>query len=144
MPGRGGHKKTLGELKTHLAFDTVPSQDWDANCVWQLLVGLSHNLTHNLIRHFQLSPTATARRKARAAPKPRRSAHRRRSRTFMDNPGKGTLPAGSVEGLIKRQKLTFRWAAGLRASKAGELALDQSLGRLPELDSSHRFSGRPD
>ncbi len=61
MAGRGGHEKTLGELKTHLAFDTVPCQDWDANCVWQLLVGL----THNLIRHFQLSTTATARPKGR-------------------------------------------------------------------------------
>ena len=61
MAGRGGHEKTLGELKTHLAFDTVPCQDWDANCVWQLLVGL----THNLIRHFQLSTTAKARPKGR-------------------------------------------------------------------------------
>ena len=58
---RSGHEKTLGELKTRLAFDTVPCQDWDANCVWQLLVGL----THNLIRHFQLSTTATVRPKRR-------------------------------------------------------------------------------
>jgi len=57
MAGRGGHEKTLGELKTHLAFDTVPAQDWDANCAWQLLVGL----THNLVRHFQLSTTAVKR-----------------------------------------------------------------------------------
>ena len=61
MAGRGGHEKTLGELKTHLAFDTVPCQDWDANCAWQLLVGL----THNLIRHFQLSTTAMRRPKGR-------------------------------------------------------------------------------
>ena len=61
MAGRGGHEKTLGELKQHLAFDTVPAQDWDANCAWQLLVGL----THNLIRHFQLSTTAVKRPKGR-------------------------------------------------------------------------------
>jgi hypothetical protein len=61
MAGRGGHEKTLGELKTHLAFDTVPCEDWDANCMWQLLVGL----THNLIRHFQLCTTATRRPKGR-------------------------------------------------------------------------------
>jgi len=61
MAGRGGHEKTLGELKTHLAFDTVPTQDWDANCAWQLLVGL----THNLIRHFQLRTTAVRRPKGR-------------------------------------------------------------------------------
>ena len=61
MAGRGGHEKTLGELKQHLAFDTVPAQDWDANCAWQLLVGL----THNLIRHFQLSTTAVKRPQGR-------------------------------------------------------------------------------
>jgi hypothetical protein len=61
MAGRGGHEKTLGELKTHLAFDTIPAQDWDANCAWQLLVGL----THNLIRHFQLTTTAVKRPKGR-------------------------------------------------------------------------------
>ena len=61
MAGRGGHEKTLGELKTHLAFDTVPAQDWDANCAWQLLVGL----THNVIRHFQLSTTAVQRPRGR-------------------------------------------------------------------------------
>ena len=61
MAGRGGHEKTLGELKTHLAFDTIPAQDWDANCAWQLLVGL----THNLIRHFQLNTTAVKRPKGR-------------------------------------------------------------------------------
>lgn len=61
MAGRGGHEKTLGELKTHLAFDTVPCEDWDANCGWQLLVGL----THNLIRHFQLCTTAVRRPRGR-------------------------------------------------------------------------------
>jgi hypothetical protein len=57
MAGRGGHEKTLGELKQHLAFDTIPTQDWDANCAWQLLVGLAHNL----MRHFQLATTAVKR-----------------------------------------------------------------------------------
>ena len=49
MAGRGGHEKTLGELKQHLAFATIPTQDWDANSTWQLLSAL----THNLVRDFQ-------------------------------------------------------------------------------------------
>lgn len=61
MAGRGGHEKTLGELKTHLAFDTIPCQDWDAHCMGQLMVGL----THNLIRHFQLRTIATRRPRGR-------------------------------------------------------------------------------
>ena len=28
MAGRGGHEKTLGELKQHLAFATVPTNDF--------------------------------------------------------------------------------------------------------------------
>jgi hypothetical protein len=57
MAGRGGHEKTLGELKQHLAFGCVPTQDWDANTSWQLLSAL----THNLVRHFQVQ-TGAARR----------------------------------------------------------------------------------
>ena len=49
MAGRGGHEKTLGELKQHLAFATIPTEDWDANSAWQLLSAL----THNLARDFQ-------------------------------------------------------------------------------------------
>lgn len=49
MAGRGGHEKTLGELKQHLAFAAIPTQDWDANSSWQLLSAL----THNLVRDFQ-------------------------------------------------------------------------------------------
>jgi hypothetical protein len=50
MAGRGGHEKTLGELKQNVAFATVPTNDWDANSTWQLLSAL----THNLVRDFQV------------------------------------------------------------------------------------------
>ena len=49
MAGRGGHEKTLGELKQHLAFAAIPTHDWDANSNWQLLSAL----THNWVRDFQ-------------------------------------------------------------------------------------------
>ncbi len=50
MGGRGGHEKTLGELKQHLAFEAIPTQDRVANAAWQQLSAL----THNLVRAFQL------------------------------------------------------------------------------------------
>jgi hypothetical protein len=57
MAGRGGHEKTLSELKQHVAFDTIPTRDWDANSTWQLISAL----THNVLRQFQIATTATAR-----------------------------------------------------------------------------------
>lgn len=50
MAGRGGHEKTLAEIKHHLAFGTVATNDWDANSTWQLLSAL----THNLVRQSQI------------------------------------------------------------------------------------------
>ncbi|MFQ5515887.1 MAG: IS1380 family transposase [Myxococcota bacterium] len=57
MAGRGGHEKTLCELKQHLAFDTIPTRDWDANSTWQLISAL----THNLVRQFQVRTRAPER-----------------------------------------------------------------------------------
>ena len=57
MAGRGGHEKTLGELKQHLAFDTIPTRDWDANSTWLLISALAHNV----VRQFQLSTGAAPR-----------------------------------------------------------------------------------
>lgn len=57
MAGRGGHEKTLGELKQHLAFDAIPTQDWDANSTWLLISAL----THNVVRQFQLATGAPLR-----------------------------------------------------------------------------------
>jgi hypothetical protein len=51
MGGRGGHEKTLGELKQHLAFEAIPTQDRVANAIWQQVSAL----THNLVRAFQLA-----------------------------------------------------------------------------------------
>ena len=61
MAGRGGHEKTLGELKQHLAFDTIPTHDWDANSTWQLISAL----THNVFRQFQITTTAAKRKNGR-------------------------------------------------------------------------------
>jgi hypothetical protein len=57
MAGRGGHEKTLGELKQHLAFDAIPTHDWDANSTWLLLSALAHNT----VRQFQLTTGAPRR-----------------------------------------------------------------------------------
>ncbi|MBW1688175.1 MAG: IS1380 family transposase [Deltaproteobacteria bacterium] len=61
MAGRGGHEKTLCELKQHLAFDTIPTNDWDANSTWQLISAL----THNVVRQFQITMGAVERANGR-------------------------------------------------------------------------------
>jgi hypothetical protein len=61
VAGRGGHEKTLCELKQHLAFDTIPPHDWDANSTWQLISAL----THNVFRQFQICTTAARRANGR-------------------------------------------------------------------------------
>jgi Transposase DDE domain group 1 len=59
--GRGAQEKTIAELKGEFALDVVPTRHYGANCAWQQLSVLAHNL----IRSFQLDTLAT--------PKPRSS-----------------------------------------------------------------------
>jgi hypothetical protein len=50
MAGRGGHEKTLAELKQHCGFDAIPTHDRHANSAWQMLSVLALNL----VRSFQI------------------------------------------------------------------------------------------
>lgn len=95
MAGRGGHEHTIGELKSGLAFASVVAQDWDANCAWQIL----NALTHNLVRDFQV-------RAGIATPKPntRKRTTRRRFRSmrtmrfeWIHLPGRIARPGGRTE-----------------------------------------------
>ena len=52
---------------------------------------------------------------------------------------KGTVSAGSVEGLNNKAKLTLRKAYGFRTYKAIEIALYHTLGELPEPKFAHEF-----
>lgn len=91
MAGRGGHEKTLGELKQHLAFGTVPTGDWDANTTWQLLSAL----THNLVRHFQVRTGAVQRPRTRKRTCAYRFLSLRTLRfTLLQLPGRIAPPAG--------------------------------------------------
>jgi len=47
MNGRGLHEKIIGELKTGLALDTIPTHHYHANSAWQQMVTLAHNLLTN-------------------------------------------------------------------------------------------------
>jgi hypothetical protein len=53
--GRGVQEKTIGELKSGLAFASIPTQTYSANTAWQKL----NILTHNLVTTFQLQTTAS-------------------------------------------------------------------------------------
>jgi hypothetical protein len=57
MCGRGLQEKTLGQLKSGLAFATIPTQRYAANSAWQQLVILAHNLLVN----FQIETGAPVR-----------------------------------------------------------------------------------
>lgn len=48
MAGRGAQEKTIAELKTGLAFDSVPSKRYAADSAWQWLSVLAHNLHRDL------------------------------------------------------------------------------------------------
>ena len=61
MSGRGNHEKTIGQLKSGLAFHTVPTNAYAANSAWQQLVALAHNLLTN----FQIDTGAVERRRSR-------------------------------------------------------------------------------
>jgi transposase len=52
---------------------------------------------------------------------------------------KGTVSAGSVEGLNNKAKLTTRKAYGFRTYQAIEIALYHTLGNLPEPNFTHEF-----
>jgi hypothetical protein len=61
MAGRGNHEKTIGHLKSGLAFHTVPTNAYAANSAWQQLVAL----THNLLTNFQIDTGAPERTRTR-------------------------------------------------------------------------------
>jgi transposase len=52
---------------------------------------------------------------------------------------KGTISAGSVEGLNNKAKLTVRKAYGFRHYETIEIALYHTLGKLPEPKFTHEF-----
>lgn len=61
MAGRGAQEKTLSELKGEFALDVVPTNHYGANCAWQQLSVLAHNLT----RSFQLQTLAPPKPRSR-------------------------------------------------------------------------------
>jgi hypothetical protein len=59
--GRGAQEKTIAELKGEFALDVVPTRHYGANCAWQQLSILAHNVA----RSFQLDTIAEPRRRSR-------------------------------------------------------------------------------
>ena len=61
MAGRGAQEKTIAELKNGFAFDTVPTNHYEANSAWQQLSVLAMNL----LRQFQIQARAPRRTRSR-------------------------------------------------------------------------------
>jgi transposase len=53
---------------------------------------------------------------------------------------KGEVSSGAIEGLNNKIRVVTRRSYGFRTYKAMELALYHNLGRLPEPESTHKFS----
>jgi hypothetical protein len=113
MAGRGGHEKTLAELKQHCAFDAIPTNDRHANAAWQML----SVLTLNLIRNFQLQIGA-----------PKRASTRKRTFAYVFQ-SLGTLRFELIHQparLVRPQgKLRLRVAAAPPARRRFRSALKQ-------------------
>jgi hypothetical protein len=69
--GRGNYEKTIAQLKTGLAFHTVPTMAYAANSAWQYLIVLVHNLV-TTFRSKPGRPAAHRRASARCFPCSRR------------------------------------------------------------------------
>jgi hypothetical protein len=116
MAGRGGHEKTLGELKQHLAFDTIPTHDWDANSTWQLISAL----THNVLRQFQIATTAT----------PRTNGRKRTYRWVLES--LRTLRYEVLNLPAKLARPEGRAELRIAADEGTQERIHQILGALPE------------
>lgn len=105
MAGRGGHEKTLGELKQHLAFDAIPSRHLQTNALWQQLAVL----THNLVRSFQLCLGADERPRSRKHTFLFRFLSLQTLRfTLLDQPARLVRPGGRPELRFAVSPLTRR------------------------------------
>jgi transposase len=83
--------------------------------------------------------TRTMRSKIEPMKKVARSLREHRDLILNWFRAKGTVSAGSVEGLNNKAKLTIRKAYGFRTYEAIEIALYHTLGNLPEPKSTHEF-----
>jgi hypothetical protein len=90
--GRGHHEKTIAQLKTGLAFHTVPTMAYAANSAWQQLVVL----VHNLLTNFQIETARSAGRRPASARRSRSSRVCRRCASSSSiAPRSSCVPAGS-------------------------------------------------
>lgn len=79
--------------------------------------------------------------RSRIEPMKKTARMMRRHRELMLNwfHAKGSISAGSVEGMNNKLKVTFRRSYGFRTLEATEMALYHTLGRLPEPRFTHKF-----
>ena len=83
--------------------------------------------------------TQTMRSKIEPMKKVARSLREHRDLILNWFRAKGTISAGTVEGLNNKAKLTTRKSYGFRTFEAAETALYHTLGALPEPEFTHEF-----
>jgi transposase len=90
-------------------------------------------------RFFDQWCTRTMRSKIEPMKKVARSLREHRDLILNWFRAKGTISAGTVEGLNNKAKLTTRKSYGFRTFEAAETALYHTLGALPEPEFTHEF-----
>jgi hypothetical protein len=113
MCGRGAHEKVIGELKHDLAFATIPTNHYGANCAWQQIVVL----THTVMTNFQLE--TGARRRGRTRKKTALYVLKRvqtlrfeliaRAGCLVRPNGRAVLRLGTNEKVLHRFRNALRW-----------------------------------
>jgi transposase len=91
------------------------------------------------MRFLQQWCTRTMRSKIEPMKKVARSLREHRDLILNWFQAKGTISAGTVEGLNNKAKLTTRKSYGFRTFEAAEIALYHTLGKLPEPEFTHEF-----
>jgi transposase len=91
------------------------------------------------VRFLQQWCTRTMRSKIEPMKKVARSLREHRDLILNWFRAKGTISAGTVEGLNNKAKLMTRRSYGFRTFEAAKTALYHTLGTLPEPQSTHEF-----
>jgi transposase len=91
------------------------------------------------VRFLEQWCTRTMRSKIEPMKKVARSLRDHRELILNWFRAKGTISAGTVEGLNNKAKLTTRKSYGFRTFEAAEIALYHTLGALPQPEFTHEF-----
>lgn len=137
---RGSRVRGQAKIKLH----QIVRSKLATGRAWVLKEALQHFWTYHSTRCAAAFLHCWCHRALRSRLEPMRKVARmlRRHDALLLNwfRAKGELSSGVVEGLNNKARVVTRRAYGFRTYRAMEVALDHTLGHLPEPELTHRFS----